>query len=250
MASYEGQVAVITGGANGIGFAIGNYLGSRGAKVVAFDVNQDALDEAHTAYSAAGITNMGLKVDVSDPASVEAAMNKVAEEYGSIEILVQSAGITGVTGIKCHEVDPDNFDLVQKINVKGTMLCCKYALPFMMKQNYGRICNIASVAGKEGNAGQTAYATSKAAVIGLTKVLGKEYADTGITINAIAPAVVQTQMVDAMPEAQVQMMTSKIPMGRCGELGEIAALCGFVCSKECSFTTAFCFDATGGRSTY
>ena len=156
------------------------------------------------------------------------------------------------TALKCHEVDPDNFDLVQKINVKGVFLCAKYAIPYMLKNpgSYGRICNIASVSGKEGNPGQTAYSSSKAAVIGLTKVWGKDYADTGITVNAIAPAVVATPMVAAMPQSQVDMMTAKIPMKRTGELHEMSALCGYICSKECSFTTAFCFDATGGRSTY
>jgi 3-oxoacyl-[acyl-carrier protein] reductase len=193
---------------------------------------------------------MGLKVDVTDAANVESAMAAVVKAYGKIDILVQAAGITGVTGLKTHEVDPDNFDLVQRINLKGVLLCAKYAIPYMLKQNYGRICNIASVSGKEGNPGQAAYASSKAAVIGLTKVMGKEYAETGITVNAVAPAVVATPMVAAMPKSQVDMMTAKIPMKRTGELDEMAALCAFTCSKECSFTTAFCFDATGGRSTY
>jgi 3-oxoacyl-[acyl-carrier protein] reductase len=166
---------------------------------------------------------MGVKVDVSDAANVESAMAAVAKEFGRIDILVQSAGITGKTGIQTHEVDPDNFDLVMAINTKGIFLNCKYAIPYMLKNNYGRIVNIASVSGKEGNPGQVAYATSKAAVIGLTKVLGKEYAKTGITINAVAPAVVNTAMVAAMPKQQVDMMTSKIPMARTGELHEIGS---------------------------
>ena len=149
-----------------------------------------------------------------------------------------------------EEVDDKNFDLVYQINVKGIFLCCKYVLPIMKQQKYGRIVNIASVAGKEGNAGMLAYSTSKAAVIGLTKVIGKEYAETGITVNALAPAVVRTPMVAAMPDEQVKYMTDKIPMKRCGELEEIAQLVGFIASKSAGFTTAFCFDATGGRATY
>lgn len=136
------------------------------------------------------------------------------------------------------------------MNVKGIFLFAKAALPVMMKRNYGRIVNIASVAGKEGNAGMLAYSSSKAAVIGLTKVIGKEYAETGITCNALAPAVVRTAMVAAMPDKQVAYMTEKIPMKRCGTVEEIAAMVAFIASKEAGFTTAFCFDATGGRATY
>jgi len=248
--AFQDQVAVVTGGASGIGFAIAEHLGARGAKICVFDVSQEALDAAAAKFKAANITAMGLNVDVGSATDVESAMAQVAKAYGTIHILVQAAGITGVTGVKCHEVDPANFDLVQTINVKGIFLCAKFALPYMLKQDYGRICNIASVSGKEGNPGQSAYASSKAAVIGLTKVWGKEYAETGITVNAVAPAVVATPMVAAMPKSQVDMMTSKIPMKRTGELNEMASLCGYICSKECSFTTAFCFDATGGRSTY
>ena len=191
-----------------------------------------------------------MQVNVTNPDSVASAVQKVVQAYGRIDILVQAAGITGVTGIQTEEVDDKNFDLVYQINVKGIFLCCKYVLPIMKQQKYGRIVNIASVAGKEGNAGMLAYSTSKAAVIGLTKVIGKEYAETGITVNALAPAVVRTPMVAAMPDEQVKYMTDKIPMKRCGELEEIAQLVGFIASKSAGFTTAFCFDATGGRATY
>lgn len=168
-----------------------------------------------------------------------------------MDVLVQCAGITGKTGVKYSEdVDPDNFDLVYRINTKGIFLGCKAVLPGMRERKFGRVVNIASVAGKEGNAGMLAYSVSKAAVIGMTKVMGKEYAETGVTVNAIAPAVIRTAMVDAMPEKQVKYMTDKIPMKRTGEISEIAALCRFIASKECSFTTGFTFDATGGRATY
>lgn len=153
-------------------------------------------------------------------------------------------------GIKTHEVDAANWDFVMNVNAKGVFLGCKTVLPFMLKRSYGRIVNIASVAGKEGNAGMLAYSASKAAVIGLTKVVGKDYAETGITCNALAPAVVRTAMVDAMPAAQVAYMTEKIPMKRCGTIAEIAAMVAFIASPAASFTTGFTFDATGGRATY
>ena len=178
-------------------------------------------------------------------------MEKVIAAHGRIDILVQAAGIVGKTGIKTHEVEPGNFDLVLAINLKGIFLMCKGVLPHMVKQKYGRIVNIASIAGKEGNAGMLAYSTSKAGVIGLTKVIGKEYAEAGdITCNAIAPAVVKTEMVAKMPAQQVKYMTDKIPMKRTGTLEEIASMVAFISSKECSFTTGFTFDATGGRATY
>ena len=247
---FSGQVAIVTGGASGIGFACAKHLGVRGAAIALFDVNQDALITARRSLEAKGIKVVDVKVDVTSSSSVAAAIQTVVKTFGRIDILVQAAGITGVTGLNTDQVDENNFDLVYKINVKGIFLCCKYVLPIMMKQNYGRIINIASVAGKEGNAGMLAYSTSKAAVIGLTKVIGKEYAETGITVNALAPAVVRTPMVAAMPDEQVKYMTDKIPMKRCGELNEIASMVGFIASKQAGFTTAFCFDATGGRATY
>lgn len=177
-------------------------------------------------------------------------MVKQMEAFGRIDILLQAAGITGKTGIKTHEVDEGNFGLVMDVNVKGIFLGCKAVLPHMLERNYGRIVNIASISGKEGNAGMLAYSTSKAAVIGLTKVMGKEYAETKITVNCIAPAVVRTEMVAKMPAEQVKYMTDKIPMKRTGEIDEIASLAAFIASPEASFTTGFCFDATGGRATY
>merc|ERR1719408_1223142 len=171
-------------------------------------------------------------------------------DCGKVDILVQAAGITGKTNIKTHEVELSDFERVFKVNSTAIFLCAKAVLPSMLKRNYGRIVNIASISGKEGNAGMLAYSSSKSAVIGITKVMGKEYAETGITVNCIAPAVVRTKMVAAMPDEQVKYMTDKIPMKRCGTEQEIANMVGFIASKEASFTTAFCFDATGGRATY
>jgi len=165
-------------------------------------------------------------------------------------VLVQAAGITGKTNLKTEEVDPANFDLVLRVNLRGIFVMCRAVLPVMVRQQYGRIVNIASIAGKEGNAGMLAYSTSKAAVIGLTKCIGKEYAESGILCNAVAPAVIKTPMVAAMPEAQVKYMTDKIPMKRTCKPEEVAALICFAASPACGFTTGFTFDATGGRATY
>jgi len=183
--------------------------------------------------------------------SLHPAIASQAKHFPSVDVLIQCAGITGKTGIAFSEdVDEANFDLVMGVNAKGIFLGCKAVLPGMRKRGFGRVINIASIAGKEGNAGMLAYSTSKAAVIGMTKVMGKEYAETGVTINAIAPAVVRTEMVAAMPTAQVKYMTDKIPMKRTGEIDEIASMCRFIASDKCSFTTGFTFDATGGRATY
>ncbi len=184
--------------------------------------------------------------DVTDADAVAQAI----ESCGRLDILVNSAGITGATNRKSHEVEPADFDRVFSINVRGTFLLCRAVLPGMLTQNYGRILNIASIAGKEGNAGMVAYSSSKAAVIGLTKSMGKEYAETGITINALAPAVVRTEMVEKMPAEQVRYMTDKIPMKRCGTLEEFAAMAEFIVSPANSFTTGFSFDLSGGRAVY
>lgn len=243
---FAGQVAVITGGAGGIGIGIAKNFVQQGAKVVLVDMGEKALKKAQTESGAHAI----FAVNVTSEAEVEGTVAKVVAQFGAIDILVQSAGVTGKTGIKTHEVDVKNFQFVYDVNVKGLFMFCKAVLPHMLKKNYGRIVNIASVSGKEGNAGMLAYSSSKAAVIGLTKVIGKEYAHTGITCNCLSPAVVRTPMVAAMPATQVKYMTDKIPMKRCGEIDEIAGTVAFIASKECSFTTAFCFDATGGRATY
>lgn len=172
------------------------------------------------------------------------------EKYERIDILVNSAGITGITNIKSHDTSTENIRKVFDVNFMGSYFTSKHVLPFMLKKNYGRILHIASIAGKEGNAGMLAYSSSKAAVIGMAKVQGKEYAETGITINALAPAVVQTPLVDSMPAEQVRYMTDKIPMKRCGTLEEIANIALYIVSQKNSFTTGFTFDLSGGRATY
>ncbi|KAL3815788.1 hypothetical protein ACHAXA_001682 [Cyclostephanos tholiformis] len=260
----KNSVCIVTGAARGIGFGIALRLALEGAAIVALiDVRQNELDDAasrlerelrHTLGNEdTRIVFYGLACDVTKLEEVTNTFRHVAANLSPnnrIDILVQAAGIVGQTNRMTHQVEPEDFDLVMSVNVKGIFNGCHACLPFMLEQNYGRIINIASIAGKEGNAGMLAYSTSKAAVIGLTKTIGKEYALNGITCNAIAPAVVRTKMVDDMPEEQVKYMTDKIPMKRCGKVEEIAALVAFVASEEAGFTTGFCWDATGGRSVY
>lgn len=245
--SFTGQVAIITGAASGLGFSIAQRLASEGAKVAMCDMQKAPLNKA---AKQVGENAKAFQLDVTDEAQVAKVIKKIAREFGRIDILVNSAGVTGKTGIKTHEVELDNFKFVFDVNVNGCFLTSRAVLPVMIGQNYGRILHIASVAGKEGNAGMLAYSSSKAAVIGLTKVQGKEYAESGITVNALAPAVIQTAMVDALPEEQVKYMTDKIPMKRCGTLAEIANMAAFIVSPGASFTTGFTFDMTGGRATY
>ena len=250
MNRFENQVALITGAAQGIGFGISRRLGSEGAAVALLDKDEARLNSAAEELAGSGVTAQAVSGDVTDQAQVAAAVAQVLEKFGKIDVLVTCAGITGETNVRPHEVDPADFDRVMALNVRGMYLCIRAVLPAMLQADYGRIVNIASISGKDGNAGMLAYSTSKAAVIGMTKVIGKEYADTGITCNCIAPAVVRTAMVDALPDEQVKYMTDKIPMRRTGEIEEIAAVVAFAASREASFTTAFTFDASGGRAVY
>ena len=238
---FTGQVAVVTGAASGLGLAIATRLHAGGAEVALLDLNQ---------APNIGESSIAFALDLTKENEVVNVINQIAERFGRIDILVNSAGITGQTNIKTHEVATEDLRRVFEINFMASFFTARAVLPWMLKRNYGRILHIASVAGKEGNAGMLAYSASKAAVIGMTKVQGKEYAETGITVNALAPAVIQTPMVDAMPEAQVKYMTDKIPMKRCGTLDEIAHMAQFIVSPETGFTTGFTFDMTGGRATY
>jgi 3-oxoacyl-[acyl-carrier protein] reductase len=247
MNRFEYQIAVVTGGTSGLGLSIALRLHAEGAFVVVLDFNQNAFPAVAAKLGSRG---MCLEVDVTSEVRVQAAMERILGERGRIDVLVNCAGVTGKTNIKSHEVELSDFDFVIRTNVHGSFLTAKHVLPAMLRQKYGRILHIASISGKEGNAGMLAYSASKAAVIGMAKVQGKEYAETGITINALAPAVIQTPMVEALPEAQVKYMTDKIPMKRCGSLEEVAAMATFIVSRETSFTTGFTFDLTGGRAVY
>src|SRR6185369_1230789 len=208
MNGFSEQIAIVTGAASGLGLAIAKKLQAEGAQVVALDLNEASLP-------------ISFAVNLTKEDQVANVVNQIAEKFGRIDILVNSAGVTGATNIKSHEVETDNLRFVFDVNFMASFFTARAVLPWMLRNNYGRILHIASVAGKEGNAGMLAYSASKAAVIGMTKVQGKEYAETGITVNALAPAVIQTPMVDAMPPEQVKYMTDKIPMKRCGTLEEI-----------------------------
>lgn len=246
-ATWKGQVAVITGASSGLGKAIAKHLAAQEVKLALFDLNEQALDGLKKEI---GGDCQAFGLDITKEEVVQKAVDHVGEIFGRIDILVNSAGITGKTNIKSHEVPSENLRAVFDVNFMGSYLTSKYVLPWMLKRNYGRILHIASIAGKEGNAGMLAYSASKAAVIGMTKVQGKEYAETGITINALAPAVIRTPLVEVMPEEQVKYMTDKIPMKRCGTLEEVADCAAFIVSPANSFTTGFTFDLSGGRATY
>jgi NAD(P)-dependent dehydrogenase (short-subunit alcohol dehydrogenase family) len=253
---FQNQFALITGASKGIGFGISQRLAKEGATIAMIDKDKDQLEISlkELKKNTKNEKHIAIDIDVSNYTSVQSCVKSVISNFGKIDILIQAAGITGKTNIKTHEVEIDDFQNVMNVNLNGIFYFCKEVLPYMVNQKYGRIINIASISGKEGNVGMLAYSTSKAAIIGLTKVIGKEYANLpnggSITCNAISPAVIRTTLIDSMPPAQVKYMTDKIPMGRVGEIEEIAALVSFIASKEASFTTGFTFDASGGRATY
>lgn len=242
---FLGRTAIITGGASGLGRAVAKRFVAEGGRVALWDVNaewlREAVDEVGAAYSAT--------VDVSDADAVAAAAAATADALGRIDVLVCSAGITGATG-PVHEYPVDSWERVVAINLNGLFYCCRAIVPFMLRNGYGRIVNVSSVAGKEGNPNASAYSASKAGVIGLTKSLGKELAGKGIIANALTPATFESPILDQLPASQVDYMRSKIPMGRLGEAEESAAMILFMASEECSFTTASTFDTSGGRTTY
>jgi len=247
MASTQTSVAPITGGSSGIGFAIARKLISQGSTVALVDLGAERLQAAARQLDGDVLT---FEADITSEDSVQRAVGQLLERRQRIDVLVNSAGITGITNRKAADIPFEDFQRVVAVNLHGSFLTAKAVLPTMARQGFGRILLIASIAGKEGNAGMLAYSTSKAAVIGMTKVQGKEYAGTGITVNAIAPAVIFTELHTTMPEEQIKYMTDKIPMKRCGTKDEVAAMVEFIVSPEASFTTGFTFDLTGGRATY
>lgn len=248
---FENQVAIVSGGGDGIGKAVATRLAREGALVTLFDISVDKAEAVAGELAESGLRCEVEIVDVSDEGSVKEAIRAVADRNeGALDIVVHCAGIVGPTSKKITEVTAEEFERTQAVNLRGTFLMTKYALSIMESRNYGRILNFASIAGKEGNAGMSPYSSSKAGVIGLVKSAGKEFAETGITVNAIAPAVIRTPMVDGVDPDQVKYMTDKIPMKRCGTLGEIASLSCWIVSPEASFCTAYTFDLSGGRAVY
>jgi NAD(P)-dependent dehydrogenase (short-subunit alcohol dehydrogenase family) len=242
---FAGQRAIITGGASGLGKAVAARIVAEGGTVALWDLNADAL-EAAKAETGASFTQA---LDVSSAQSVEAATAATLAALGGVDVLVCSAGITGATA-PVHAYPIDSWLRVFDINVNGLFYCNRAIVPHMLAGGYGRIVNLASVAGKEGNPNASAYSASKAAVIGLTKSLGKELAGKGVIANALTPATFESPILAQLPQSQVDYMRSKIPMGRLGEVSESAAMVCFMASQECSFTTASVFDTSGGRTTY
>lgn len=243
---FKDKVAVVTGGAAGIGQAVAKRIVAEGGKVAIWDRDQKQIDATKASL---GERAIGIVVDVADWTSVEQAAAKTAEQLGGIDVLVASAGITGPNATT-WTYPIEDWKRVFDVNVHGVFHCDRAVVPFMQAKNYGRIVNIASIAGKEGNPNAPAYSSSKAAVIGLTKSLGKELAKTGITVNCVTPAAVRTAIFDQMSQEHIDFMLSKIPMGRFGQIEEVAALICWLASEECSFTTGGVFDVSGGRATY
>ncbi|WP_428154966.1 SDR family NAD(P)-dependent oxidoreductase [Brevundimonas sp.] len=242
---FAGRTAVVTGGASGLGKASAARIVAEGGKVVLWDLNADALKAAAEEIGATHV----VALDVSDADAVAAAAEESNKALGKIDILIASAGITGAT-VPVHEFPIDSWKLVVDINLNGVFYCSRAIVPFMLENGYGRIVNVASVAGKEGNPNASAYSASKAGVIGFTKSLGKELAGKGVIANSLTPATFESPILAQLPQSQVDYMRSKIPMGRLGEVEESAAMVCFMASEECSFTTASTFDTSGGRTTY
>ena len=242
----KGRHAVVTGGGSGLGLAISQRLLASGATLTWWDIKGETM--------AQGAAELGAKVqsvvvDVAKHSSVVAAVKQTLAQHPAVDILINSAGITG-PNTKVWDYPPEAWDQVMQINLNGLFHCCREIVPHMRARNYGRIVNIASVAGKDGNPNASAYSASKAGVMALTKSLGKELADTGIRVNCVTPAAVKTAMFDQMTPEHIAFMLSKIPMGRFGMPEEVAAMVAWMCSEDCSFSTGAVFDLSGGRSTY
>jgi NAD(P)-dependent dehydrogenase (short-subunit alcohol dehydrogenase family) len=242
---YAGRTAIITGGASGLGREVARRIVAEGGTVALWDVNAEALAAASDEVGAADVRAL----NVADAAAVDAAARASAAALGKVDVLVCSAGITGAT-VPVHEFPLDSWREVIDINLNGVFYCNRAVVPLMLENGYGRIVNVASVAGKEGNPNASAYSASKAGVIGLTKSLGKELAGKGVIANALTPATFESPILDQLPQSQVDYMRAKIPMGRLGQVVESAAMICFMASEECSFTTAATFDTSGGRTTF
>jgi 3-oxoacyl-[acyl-carrier protein] reductase len=242
---FANRTAIVTGGASGLGRDVARRIIAEGGRAALWDQNADALaataGEIGAAFTAA--------FDVADPAAVATAATNTAAALGAIDILVCSAGITGATA-PVHEFPIESWQRVVDVNLNGLFYCCRAVVPLLLANKYGRIVNIASVAGKEGNPNASAYSATKAGVIGLTKSLGKELAQKNILVNAVTPATFISPILAQMPQSQIDYMLSKIPMARLGEVHETTAVVCFLASEECSFSTAATFDTSGGRTTF
>jgi 2-dehydro-3-deoxy-L-rhamnonate dehydrogenase (NAD+) len=238
--------AVVTGAGAGLGLAIAERFAASGARVALWDRDAANLDRAAAALGPAA---QAVTVDISSETAIADGVAKTLAQLGGIDVLVNNAGISG-PNMTAWEYPVEDWRRVLDINLTGLFLCCRAVIPHMVASGYGRIVNVASVAGKEGNPNAPAYSASKAGVIALTKSLGKELARTGVVVNCVTPAAVRTAIFDQMSEEHIQFMLSKIPMGRFGQVEVVAALVGWLCTEECSFSTGAVFDLSGGRATY
>ncbi|MVA96261.1 glucose 1-dehydrogenase [Nitratireductor sp. CAU 1489] len=244
---FTGQSVIITGGAGGIGLELARRFHSAGAWVCLWDNNHERVHRAAEAIGTDRVSAAAL--DITAKPEIEAAVADLLAQTGRVDVLVNSAGITG-SNDTVAQYDADAWRRVIDVNLNGTFLCCQAVLPAMLKADYGRIVNIASIAGKEGNPNAAAYSASKAGVLGLTKSLGKELTGTGIRVNAVTPAVIKTEIFDQMTQQHIDYMLSKVPMGRFGTVEEAANMCLWLSSGDCSFSTGAVFDISGGRATY
>jgi NAD(P)-dependent dehydrogenase (short-subunit alcohol dehydrogenase family) len=243
---FEGQTAIVTGGARGIGAAIATRLAKEGARVLIADIDQEA---AQTAAEHIGKGAVAYRLDVTDAASWDGAVAAAQSTNGSLSILVNNAGIAGRSA-PIWELSVEEWQDLIAIDLTGVFLGCRAVLPTMREAGFGRIVNIASIAGKEGNPNAVPYSAAKSGVIGLTKAVAKEVATSGVLVNAVAPAVIETPILSQVSEEHIRYMTSRIPMGRVGQPEEVAALVAFLCSRELSFSTGAVYDISGGRATY
>ncbi len=249
MSRFQDQVAIVTGAATGIGLGIAARLGREGARVLMVDYDGALGEESVASLASQGIETRLEVGDVGDEEVARRSVGRAMEAWGRIDVLVNNAGITG-NAANIWELPVEEMDRVYRTNLRGAFCFCRHAIPAMMERDYGRIVNIASIAGKEGNPRMAPYSATKAALIGLTKSVGKELALTGIRVNCVAPAVVKTALLDQLTPDRVQYMLERIPMGRFGEIEELAALVAWLASAECSFSTGAVFDLSGGRATY
>lgn len=246
MFEVDGQTAIVTGAANGIGEVISRRLANAGARVAIADIDERA---AAAAAERIGEHSFPVRLDVTDANSVQQAIDMVLARTQSLEIVVNNAGVAGKAAPIWEQTD-DDWNRVLAINLTGPFFMCRAVMPHMRSRGYGRVVNIASIAGKEGNPNMVAYSASKAAIIGLTKSVAKEVATEGICVNAVSPAVIRTKILDQLTPAQVSYMVERIPMKRTGQPEEVAAVVHFLSSRDCSFVTGQCYDVSGGRATY
>ena len=245
--NFENRVAVITGGAQGFGFAISKRIIESGGKVIIWDIDKDAIEVAKKKIDSENFNYQ--TVNVTDFDQIKKSISGLEKRYGKIDIFVNNAGITGMNA-KVWDYPIEEWKKVIELNLNSTFYCCKAIVPHMIRNNYGRIINIVSIAGKEGNPNASAYSTSKAGVIGLTKSLGKELAQKNIAVNCVTPAAAKTRIFDQMTEEHINYMLSKIPRNKFAKVEELASLVTWLASEENSFSTAAVFDLSGGRATY